>query len=493
LNAETGSFGIEVLDERVSGPVRGGLIALIGGAGTGKTIAGLQFLAEGVRRGGRVAHVTQARPQDVVELARSIGIDLVGHLGSGRWTLLAYQPGFRERYRRTIEPGEVFEELEAFLSEGEEAAPERLLIDTCGPLVELREASNGAELLVDTLARLGSTTLLTFSAEFPAALDSAFDLISQRASLILHVTMTGSGRRQFLVRKTLGPHDASGPISFDIRDGKGIVPFEPIRRERSSDVQPEVRRRVLLLDVTGELPDALRVWFEKTFEFFYTSDPVDAFPELARRKFGVVALNVDRRSVNRGLHILRQLRRAASQPPMLIMCGYGLRASDRARALRSGADDFVSGGLNPEELASRIEALLRRGRATSSEDAELEEPPAPTRAPGVKVERVTDIVRARLEAPGAAIFSLILLRPTNGKKLPALAKHVAENMRQQSEDRMCVSGDRVEVYLDGALGTHAERFIDRVRTDGWKKVAAVIYTSPTDREQLLRIVEQQDG
>jgi KaiC/GvpD/RAD55 family RecA-like ATPase/DNA-binding response OmpR family regulator len=492
LTEKTGSFGIKVLDDRLNSRAPGGMSVLIGGPGTGKTVAALQFLEEGVRQGGRVVHLTQARPEDVVELARSIGIDLADHLRSGRWVILGYQPGFRERYRRTIEPSEVFEELETFLAE--EGEPDRLVIDTCGPLVELREASNGAELLVDTLGRMNSTTLLTFSAEYPAALDSAFDFISQRASLILLVTMSSSGRRQFVVRKTLGRHDVAGPVSFDIRDGRGIVPFEPVRRERSSDMGPEVRRRVLLLDVTGEFPEELKLWFEKAFELFYTRDPVDAFPELARREFGVVTIHVDRRSVDRGLHVMHQLRRAASRPPILIMCGYDLRASDRARALRFGADDFISGGIVPEELSSRIDALLRRGRTGFVEKEDADQPPQTAKpAAGVKVDRVTDIVRAQLDDPDASIFSLVLLRPTNGKKVDELALHVAEQMRQGSADRLSVGGGRVGVYLDGALATHAERFLVRVRTGGWSKVAAVVYTSPTDREELLRVVDEQDG
>ena len=489
---KTGSFGIGVLDDRVSAPAPGGVSVLIGGPGTGKTVAALQFLDEGVRQGGRVVHLTQARPEDVVELAQSIGIDISAHLRSGAWVILGYQSGFRERYRRTIDPSEIFDELETFLLETGE--PDRLVIDTCSPLVELREASNGAELLVDTLGRLNSTTLLTFAAEHPAALDGGFELISQRASLILHVTMSSSGRRQFVVRKTIGPHDVAGPISFDIRDGKGIVPFEPVRRERSSDLEPAVRRRVMLLDVTGEFPDELRLWFDKAFDLFYTADPVDAFPELARREFGIVTVHVDRRSVDRGLHVMHQLRRAASRPPILIMCGYDLRASDRARALRFGADDFISGGLVPEELTSRIDALLRRGRASASaeESADLAPPVAKPPA-GVRVDRVSDIIQLQLSTPDAPIFSLVLLRPSNGKKVDDLAVHVAEQMRQDAADRMSIGEERVEVYLDGALGIHAERFLSRVRTEDWKKVAAVVYTSPTDREELLRIVDERDG
>jgi KaiC/GvpD/RAD55 family RecA-like ATPase len=491
LTENTGSFGIAVLDDRVSGPAPGGVNVLIGGPGTGKTVAALHFLDEGVRQGGRVVHLTQARPEDVIELARSIGIDISQHINSGQWVILGYQQGFRERYRRTIDPSEVFEELGIFLAETGE--PDRLVIDTCGPLVELREASNGAELLVDMLAGMNSTTLLTFSAEHPAALDSTFDLISQRASLILHVTMSSSGRRQIVVRKTIGRHDVAGPISFDIRDGKGIIPFEQVRRERSSDLEPAVRRRVMLLDVTGEFPDELKLWFEKACDLFYTSDPVDAFPELARREFGIVTVHVDRRSVDRGLHVMHQLRRAASQPPILIMCGYDLRASDRARALRFGADDFISGGLVPEELTSRMEALLRRGRASSAGDEAEDAPPVAKPPAGVRVDQVTDIIRVQLTTPDAPIFSLVLLRPSNGKKVDELAVHVAEQMRQDAADRMSVGKDRVEVYLDGALGIHAERFLTRVRTEEWKKVAAVVYTSPTDREDLVRILDEQDG
>jgi len=197
--------------------------------------------------------------------------------------------------------------------------------------------------------------------------------------------------------------------------------------------------------------------------------------------------------VDRGLHVMHQLRRAASQPPILIMCGYDLRASDRARALRFGADDFISGGLVPEELTSRMEALLRRGRASSAAEEAGYLPPVAKPPAGVRVDQVTDIIRLQLGTPDAPIFSLVLLRPSNGKKVDELAVHVAEKMRQDAADRMSVGKDRVEVYLDGALGVHAERFLTRVRTEEWKKVAAVVYTSPTDTEDLIRITEEQDG
>ncbi|UCC71912.1 MAG: hypothetical protein JSV86_16305 [Gemmatimonadota bacterium] len=491
------SFGIRVLDERISGPVASGLHAVIGGPGTGKTVAALQFLREGIREGGHVAMLTQARPADVIDLAHSIGIDLTTHLRSGRWMLLGYQSGFRERYRRSIEPREVFDELAGFVQEV--GVPDRLAIDTCGPLVETRESGNGAEMLVDLLGGLETMVLLTFAAEHPGALDSSFDFISQRASLILHFTLSSEGRREIVVRKTVGPSDAAGPITFDIRDGVGIVPPEAVPQKRRSDVTPEVRRRVMLLDIPGGLPQELRLWLEETFELVYTADPVDAFPELAQREFGLVCVHVDRRTVKRGLHVMQQLRRAASRPPILLMSRVVVRASDRAVALRSGADDFVSGGLNPEELASRMEALLRRGRTEVEPGAEQGEPmdvdavqSTETARPGVGANpaEVRDMVRARLKAPGATIFSLVLLKPPNGRGLHALASHVADQMRQDTGDRMCVNGEQVEIYLHGAMASHAERFLGRVRIDPFQDVNAEVYTSPTDRERLLKVMNQ---
>jgi KaiC/GvpD/RAD55 family RecA-like ATPase len=462
------------------------LHALIGGPGTGKTVATLQFLMEGIRQGGRVALLTQARPEDVIGVAKSIGVSLNGHLDSGDWAILGYQAGFRDRYRRIIEPQEVFEELRRFLGEG--VTPERLAIDTCSPLVESRDAGSEAEMLVELLGELGSTTLLTFAGESTGDLGGGFDFISQRAALILQMALRSSGRREMIVRKTLRPVGTLGPITFDIREGRGIVQPEDLPKKRSSDLAPEVRRRVLLLDVPGDLAEELRVWLSESFELVYTTDAVDAFPELAQRDFGVVAMHIDRRTVNRGLHVMHQMRRAARRPPILLFSPVDVRASDRAQALRSGADDFVSGGINPEELASRIEALLRRGR-TDLGDEEGVAPILQAQGPGaLEKDDVRDIVRSRLHSAGAPIFSLVIFRPDDERGLHALANHVADRMRHQTGDRVSVFDHQVEVYLHGALASHAEIFLERVKQEPFAEVATQVYTAPVDRERLREVV-----
>lgn len=484
------SFGIAVLDERLGGPVEGGVHALVGGPGTGKTVAALQFLNEAARNGERVAFVTQARPEDVILRAASIGIDLDEGIREGRWLLLGYQSGFKERYRRTIDPDEAFGELGQLLAE--DGAPDRLAIDTCGPLVETRESDSGAELLIEMVGRLGSTALLTFAGEHPGALDGGFDFVSQRASLMLHLTLGDTGRRAMVVRKATGPVHPMGPISYDIVEGRGIVP-PTFQRRRRSDLSAEVRNRVLLVDIPGELPAELRQWLSESFELVFITDPVEAFPELARREFGVVAIHIDRRTVDRGLHVMRQLRRAAGRPPILMLSPVDVRASDRARALRAGADDFVSGGLNPDELASRIEALLRRARVEPTGIAEREAPwPSNNGSETESRGDLREFIRSQIRSSRAPIFSFVILRPEGGRGVHALAEHVSERMRRNAGDRVSIADDRVEVYLHGAMANHAQRFIDRVRAEPFGTVGVEVYTAPIDRERLLELVRGND-
>lgn len=481
-------FGITVLDDRLKGLPDAGLNVLVGGPGTGKSVTSLQFLREGLRRSERVAMLTPDRPEDVVELGRSIGIDLAPHIQSGRCVLLGFQAGFRERYRRVPDPKAAFEELVSFLrSEGQLG---RLVLDSCRPLVESRDLGIGGDLLVEALSELATTSLVTFTAETPGSLDAAFDPIFQEATLVLQLELQKAGRRQYLVRKSPRALDSSGPISFEVREGAGVVPPSPSTMQRSGDISAETRRRILLLDLSSSLPEEMRLWFNESFELHFTKDPVDAFPELTRVEFGLVVVNVDRHSVLRGLHVMRQLRRAASRPPIMVMCDYAVRATDRAWALKAGADDFISGGLNPEELAWRIAALLRRGRVEFALPGEDEDTPVPDDMIAAKPEELRDLVRSQLSMPGGSIFSVLVLRPGAGQALESLADHVVHRMRRNSGDRLTVMDDHVKVYLRGAMASHAERFLKRVRVEGWDMVAYEVYTSPTDRGRLLDVLER---
>lgn len=79
----------------------------------------------------------------------------------------------------------------------------------------------------------------------------------------------------------------------------------------------------------------------------------------------LAALRLHAVVVNPALTGLEYLERVARALPglALLVCSAPAPVADRVRALRAGADDWVSKPCHPEELVARIEAVLRRRRA----------------------------------------------------------------------------------------------------------------------------------
>ncbi len=81
--------------------------------------------------------------------------------------------------------------------------------------------------------------------------------------------------------------------------------------------------------------------------YFATEYPVD----LAIVDLGLPGMN--------GLEIIRQLRKAGSQLPVLVLTARG-RWEERVEGLEAGADDYLAKPFQMEELSARIKALIRR-------------------------------------------------------------------------------------------------------------------------------------
>jgi DNA-binding response OmpR family regulator len=80
--------------------------------------------------------------------------------------------------------------------------------------------------------------------------------------------------------------------------------------------------------------------------------------------YGLVVLDVMMPGVN-GFDALRRIR-AGSPVPVLMLTAKG-DALDRVLGLEMGADDYLPKPFNPQELAARIRAILRRTRPDGSD------------------------------------------------------------------------------------------------------------------------------
>jgi DNA-binding response OmpR family regulator len=150
--------------------------------------------------------------------------------------------------------------------------------------------------------------------------------------------------------------------------------------------------------------------------------------------------------------------RELSDVPLLILADD--READKVRALRAGADDFVSKPFSEPELGARIEALLRRPRAG--------------KAPEMFADDFVQIdhLRHRVEALGAKI----VLTPTEFRMLTAFSRHAGqalthsqllelvwgEGHRDQREVKLYVS------YLRRKLRAAGVEPIETVRGVGYR-------------------------
>jgi len=130
--------GIEGLDPLLNGGYFVGSTTLVVGiSGVGKTVMGLQFLAEGARRGERGLMVTLDEPRDqMVRNAATIGIDLPREMDRGMIEIWYQSP-------QEMEVDRHFAELERRV---ERLDPRRVLVDSLGgygsmisPSVQMRD------------------------------------------------------------------------------------------------------------------------------------------------------------------------------------------------------------------------------------------------------------------------------------------------------------------------------------------------------------------
>ncbi|MEN8040088.1 MAG: response regulator transcription factor [Actinomycetota bacterium] len=127
--------------------------------------------------------------------------------------------------------------------------------------------------------------------------------------------------------------------------------------------------RILIVDDEPELRRMLRNYL---LNDGFTVDDVatgsDAATYLQATAPDLVILDVGLPDID-GFEVLRRIR-ASSEVPVIMLTA---RADeiDRVVGLSVGADDYVTKPFSPRELAARINAVLRRGRATEPSSTDL--------------------------------------------------------------------------------------------------------------------------
>lgn len=490
--------GIQPLDRRLGGLTAGGLHLLAGVPGSGRLVALLQFLAQGLEDGGRVALVGAVRPERALEQARHWGFELEDAWQEDRLRFLTFTAGFERRLLSAAEPGEVFDELGELLGVGRHL--QRLAIHPGTPLWETRSGTNLASQFVRWTESLEALTWATLASDLDDTLTPATEWVLQAAAGLFHLKRRPGGLHEIEVRRMSPPTAIGESITLEAVPGRGLVAPTGRLERRRSDRETEEGGRLAILRLSGSLPAHLQAWARGAHRENAVTEVGEALPLVkeieAGAKYGLLLVFTDRERLEQTVRACRVLRRL-TDTPMLVATEDRLRSGDRVRLLEAGAHDVLSAPLSLAELASRAE---RARAAGSGGRVGVGQSEARGAGPETVLGRSAGLldavsfgraVRERLAHPDWRIFSLLRVQPRSDAA-DRLGAALVSEVRDEEADLVGSLGDGFGVLLQGAELRHAQAFLERLRGSIGQDVIVDVgtWSGLTDRDRIEAVLAE---
>jgi DNA-binding response OmpR family regulator len=145
---------------------------------------------------------------------------------------------------------------------------------------------------------------------------------------------------------------------------------------------------ILVVEDEPSIAEVISLYLKRAgFQVTLVSDGQAALAELGQRLPDLVILDIMLPGVD-GFGIMRWLRDRSDVP--IIMLTSRREESDRIAGLEMGADDYVVKPFSPQELVSRVRAVLRRTRGSGAAEVN-----APLEFADIRIEPQTRLVRVR--------------------------------------------------------------------------------------------------
>jgi DNA-binding response OmpR family regulator len=127
-------------------------------------------------------------------------------------------------------------------------------------------------------------------------------------------------------------------------------------------------QKILVVDDEPSIREVVGLYLERAgFRVTSAADGLTALEALTQQSFDLVVLDLMLPHVD-GLEVTRRLR-AEGNTPIIMLTARG-EELDRILGLEMGADDYVTKPFSPQELVSRVRAVLRRVQQSTKESAE---------------------------------------------------------------------------------------------------------------------------
>ena len=136
----------------------------------------------------------------------------------------------------------------------------------------------------------------------------------------------------------------------------------PAPRGGVHDGNEVMAMRLLIAEDELDLAEALTVFFERNH---FTVDAVhngaDAYDYGASGEYDAIILDVMMPKMN-GIQVLERLRAEGVKTPIMMLTAKGQK-EDRITGFDAGADDYLPKPFDPDELITRVRAMLRRSQS----------------------------------------------------------------------------------------------------------------------------------
>jgi len=225
--------GIEGLDPLIGGGfLPGKLYLVLGGAGSGETVFGLQYLNQGLRQGeGGIYITTMIKPDDLIAYGDSFGWEFSRHVQEKRLAVLelpAHLTHEQANPKKHIDVRTIMTDLTRHIKQ---ANARRVVIDPLAPIVLGEELLTNRQRYVRNLifgaqGNLGCTFLILALKSEHSQSSSRIDTAEYVADGVIELSLTklnGHYERTLFVRKMRHSVTDLAEHTFDILPSLGIV------------------------------------------------------------------------------------------------------------------------------------------------------------------------------------------------------------------------------------------------------------------------------
>ena len=369
--------GIDLLDFGAGGMLPQKVYVVRGGSGAGKSLLGLQYLTRGLELQEPGVLITDQKPENVLEQARSIGFAIEESVKRGQLAIL--NPS--QRYFELVEsPADVLAIVEELGDLIKRVGARRLVVDPVFSLINTSYSAHFAlaitQSMINAMEDLPVTTLLIVpEGEDNAEMNPVARQLEQNAFGVIELSQDpGTGGRLMTVSKLRYANNDNLSAQYRILNGRGLMNYKGDGEKvadvtRAWDESAPASRTVLLLGAPAETIKRVKEVLGNDYQVSAESDLKVGVERAKKERPGLVLVSPSR-SMGSVSAVLDLAQNASSS--IAFLSPSANRQADKVLYLRAGADDFITEPFTAAEFCARVDALVRRsGRRLNMRDSHM--------------------------------------------------------------------------------------------------------------------------